>query len=133
MADNLSQAQRSFCMSRVRNADTDLERRVRSALHHRGLRFRKHCRDLPGRPDIVFRASRVAVFIDGDFWHGYRFPLWRERLAPFWQEKISINRQRDERNFRRLRRAGWKVIRVWQHEVERDLSMVLIRIVRHLG
>jgi DNA mismatch endonuclease, patch repair protein len=107
-------------MSRVRNRDTDIERAVRSELHRRGLRFRKHLRSLPGSPDIAFPRARVAVFIDGDFWHGYRFPLWRDELPPFWQIKIATNRARDQRNHRRLREQGWQVLRLWQHQVKAD-------------
>ena len=68
--DNLTCEQRERCMSTVRNRDTDIERAVRSELHKRGYRFRKHVRALPGTPDIVFVRDRVAVFVDGDFWHG---------------------------------------------------------------
>jgi DNA mismatch endonuclease (patch repair protein) len=116
-------------MSRVRNRDTDLERVLRSALHRRGLRFRKHVSALPGRPDLVVTRFRVAVFIDGDFWHGYRFPRWEHKLSEFWRRKINLNRQRDARNFRALRRAGWVVLRVWQHEIERDLDACIERVV----
>lgn len=129
MVDNLTTVQRSYCMSKVRNRDTDLERLVRSELHRRGFRFRKHAKDLPGRPDIVFATSKVAVFIDGDFWHGYRFPQWREQMSPFWQEKIAKNRERDNKNFRRLRAMGWRVIRLWQHEVESGLNSCVARII----
>ena len=100
----------------------NFETRVRSELHRRGLRFRKHVPSLPGKPDIVFHRAGVAVFLDGDFWHGYRFPSWRHSLAPFWQDKIEATRGRDQRNFRRLRRAGWQVIRLWQHEVESNFE-----------
>ena len=122
MSDNLTTQQRSYCMSRVRSKDTDIERRVCSALHKRGLRFRKHASRLPGRPDIVFPSSHVAIFIDGDFWHGFRYPAWKDTLSPFWKEKISKNRQRDQRNFRKLRYMGWTVIRLWQHQIEQDAS-----------
>ncbi len=132
MADNLSPEQRSHCMSRVKTRDTDIERLVRSELHRKGLRFRKHCKHLPGKPDIVFTTSKVAVFIDGDFWHGYRFPLWADDMAPFWREKISCNRERDRRNFRKLRAMGWRVLRLWQHEVERDLQNCVERIFKAL-
>lgn len=115
-------------MSRVKNRDTDLECRIRGLLHRRGLRFRKHVRTLPGSPDIVFTSAMVAVFIDGDFWHGFRFPLWEHTVPQFWQTKISLNRQRDRRNFRRLRRMGWKVVRLWQHEVNRDSAECVRRI-----
>jgi DNA mismatch endonuclease, patch repair protein len=95
---------------------------VRSALHKRGLRFRKHLKSLPGKPDIVFPAIKVAVFIDGDFWHGFRFPLWCHNLPLFWQKKIAINRKRDQRNFRKLRARGWRVVRLWQHQIKKDPS-----------
>jgi len=128
VADNLTAAQRSYCMSRVRNRDTNIETEVRSLVHRKGLRFRKHVRAIPGSPDLVFIGPRVAVFIDGDFWHGYRFPAWSKNISPFWQSKIAGNRSRDQRNFRRLRRAGWQVIRVWQHEIKDDPSRAAERI-----
>jgi DNA mismatch endonuclease, patch repair protein len=128
MADNLTRAQRSYCMGRVRNRDTSLETSVRSELHRRGLRFRKHVAALPGRPDLVFPRARLAVFIDGDFWHGYRFPVWRENVSAFWQKKIEVNRIRDRRNFRKLRRMGWTVLRIWQHQSHADLASVIERI-----
>lgn len=130
---NLTKKQRSYCMSRVKNRDTDIERQVRSELHRRGLRFRKHVKDLPGKPDIVFPGARVAVFIDGDFWHGYRFPLWKRKLSPFWRQKIQINRERDNRNFAKLRRMGWRTIRVWQHTIEKDIEAVVKKICKAIS
>jgi DNA mismatch endonuclease (patch repair protein) len=128
MADNLTPQQRSYCMSRVKGRDTGLERLVRSELHKRGLRFRKHVKELPGRPDIVFPRARVAVFIDGDFWHAYRFPAWEKSLSEFWKRKIRGNRERDRKNFKKLRAADWRVVRLWQHEVEADLHGCVERI-----
>lgn len=127
--DPLTPSERSYCMSKVRSKDTDLEVAVRCALHRQGYRFRKHVDSLPGKPDIVFPTERVAVYVDGDFWHGYRFPEWAPSVTPFWQEKIAKNRQRDQRNFRKLRRWGWRVIRLWQHDVERDLPGCIRRVV----
>ncbi|MHB8782128.1 MAG: very short patch repair endonuclease [Desulfobacteria bacterium] len=129
MADNLTPEQRSYCMSRVKGRDTGLEKAVRSAIHKRGLRFRKHSRNLPGRPDVVFIGAKLAVFIDGDFWHGYRFPAWVDSLPPFWREKIRKNRERDQRNFARLRKMGWRVLRVWQHQLKSDLTGCILRII----
>ncbi len=120
MADNLTPEQRSYMMSRVRSTDTLPELLVRKLVHARGLRFRKHCAWLPGRPDLVFARSRVVVFVDGDYWHGWRFPAWKEKLGAYWKQKIKGNRRRDRRNFHQLRRQGWLVIRIWEHEVERD-------------
>ncbi len=129
MTDNLTPSQRSYCMSRVKGKDTGPERTVRSELHRRGLRFRKHVATLPGRPDVVFSRSRVVVFIDGDFWHGYRFATWRDELSDFWKVKIAKNRQRDMRNRLELRRQGWTVIRIWQHQLEHDFESCIDKIV----
>ncbi len=126
--DNLTPQQRRRCMSSVRNKDTDIECTVRSELHRRGYRFRKHVRALPGTPDIVFSKRQVAVFIDGDFWHGYRFPRWKNTVSRFWQQKIEKNRQRDRKNFAKLRRNGWCVIRLWKHEVKNNLEECLKRV-----
>lgn len=128
MPDNLTPAARSYCMSRVRSRDTAPEVKLRSQLHRQGFRFRKHVRELPGSPDLVLVKQRVAVFVDGNFWHGYRFEQWRHTLSAFWREKIERNRQRDRSNFRRLRRRGWTVIRIWQHQIDRDLDVCATRV-----
>lgn len=128
MSDNLTPEQRRYCMSQVKGRDTSLERKVRSELHRRGWRFRKHIRWLPGKPDIIFLGLRVVVFLDGDFWHGYRFPVWRHTIGEYWQNKISETRQRDQRNFRKLRRWGWHVVRIWEHEVQKDFYGCIDRI-----
>lgn len=129
MPDNLTPEQRSYCMSRIKGKDTGLEVRVRTELHRRGLRFRKHVKELPGKPDIVFSKAHVAVFVDGDFWHGYRFPLWENKVSDFWKKKISKSRERDDRNRRKLRDMEWTVIRLWQHEVQNDFETCIDRIV----
>lgn len=98
------------------------------ALRALGWDFETHARDLPGRPDILFREAGVAVFVDGDFWHGWRFPIWKDKLSEKWEAKIEANRRRDARNFRRLRREGWQVVRIWEHQVERDIAACVARI-----
>jgi len=132
MTDRHTRAQRSYNMSRIRGFDTSLEVAVRRELRRRGLRFKANVMSLPGRPDVVFTSSRLIVFIDGDFWHGFRYPAWRKRLTPFWRRKIERNRARDLRNFAALRRRGWRVVRVWEHQVQRDLASVVARIVAAL-
>ncbi len=129
MPDNLTPEQRSYCMSRIKGKDTGPETLVRSALHKRGFRFRKHLKELPGKPDVVFTKSKVAVFVDGDFWHGYRFTTWEHKVADFWKTKISKNRERDAENHSLLRQMGWTVIRLWQHDLERDFEDSIERIV----
>jgi DNA mismatch endonuclease (patch repair protein) len=124
----MSPAKRSSLMSRIRSKNTGPEKAVIAELAALGLSFETHSSDLDGRPDILFRAERLAVFVDGDFWHGWRFPLWRHKLSHRWQEKIAANRARDKRNFRRLRRAEWRVLRIWEHQVEQALPTCVQRI-----
>jgi DNA mismatch endonuclease (patch repair protein) len=116
-------------MSRIKGKDTGLEIQVRAALRKRGLRFRTNVKELPGKPDIVLSKSRVVVFVDGDFWHGYRFPAWRKKVSGFWRTKLAKNRERDTKNHRKLRRMRWKVIRLWQHEIESDFDGCIDRVV----
>jgi DNA mismatch endonuclease (patch repair protein) len=73
--------------------------------------------------------ARVSVFIDGDFWHGWRFPQWQDKLTETWESKIRANRARDYRNHRKLRRMGWTVIRIWEHQVHSNLPLAVDRIV----
>ena len=120
-------------MSRCKGKDTGLEKLVRSELHKRALRFRKHPPKLPGKPDIVFPKAKVVVFLDGDFWHGYRFPQWEKTLPKFWRNKIAQTRKRDRRNFATLRRMGWRVIRIWEHQIENDLLAVVAKIVSEVS
>lgn len=126
--DNLTREQRSYCMSQVKSKNTSIELAVIRMLHRRRFRFRKHVAELHGCPDIVFDRAKIAVFIDGDYWHGWHFSKWRKNLTVFWREKIEKNRQRDVSNFRKLRRQGWLVIRIWQHEIKRDTKSCVDRI-----
>lgn len=128
MPEKISKQQRSYIMSRIRGKDTTIELMLRSALHKKGFRFRKHAKDLFGTPDIVFRQSKIVVFVDGDFWHGYRFPQWGGSLSNFWQEKLRRNRARDRKYHARLRRAGWKVMRVWEHQIRNDIDAVVLKL-----
>jgi len=115
-------------MSRIRGRDTKPELAIARALRVHGLRFRSHARDLPGRPDFVFRTEMVAIFVDGDFWHGWRLPAWRHKLTRYWKDKITANRVRDRRNRRALARRGWVVVRLWEHQIERDLVACIARV-----
>jgi DNA mismatch endonuclease, patch repair protein len=106
-------------MRATRRRDTSAEMRIRSALHRRGWRYRVDRRvepDVRGRPDLAFTRERVAVFIDGCFWHGCpdHFSKPRTRTA-WWSEKISQNRVRDRRTTVALEERGWTVLRIWEH------------------
>lgn len=120
--DTLSPKERSERMSRVRGKDTGPEWIVRQLVHAMGYRYRLHARDLPGRPDLVFRKRRKVILVHGCFWH--RHPSARCALArlpksrlDFWLPKLEGNKERDERNKRALARAGWKVLTIWECEL----------------
>jgi len=132
MVDNLTPSQRSLTMSRIRGRDTQVELAVRRALHSRGYRYRVNAAWLPGKPDVVFTKVRLAVFIDGDFWHGWSFDSWSHKLAPYWKEKIAGNRARDQRHAAVLRAQGWSVMRIWEHDVKSGLEPCIARIERRL-
>jgi DNA mismatch endonuclease (patch repair protein) len=129
----MSAEKRSAVMAKIKGRDTGPERIVAGLLRDAGLTFENHARDLPGRPDFVFRDRRVAVFVDGDFWHGWRFPVWRDKLSEAWEAKIEATRLRDIRNFRRLRRSGWRVVRIWEHQLLRDPAGSLARVTKALN
>lgn len=116
----MSTEKRSALMSRIRGTNTGPERAMAAELASIGLQWESHARDLPGRPDFVFRDAKVVVFVDGDFWHGWRFPAWRHKLSEKWEQKIEATRLRDRRNHRKLRRSGWVVLRFWEHAVARQ-------------
>ena len=133
VVDIMSPEQRSRVMSRIRGKNTTPERHIASLLRAAGLSFSRHQRTLPGCPDLVFSKAKVAVFINGDFWHGWRFPRWEHKLAPFWHDKIADTRGRDARSFRRLLRLGWKIVRLWEHQVESNAIACVARIAQALN
>ena len=122
--DRVSKEQRSLVMSAVRAKGTKLEDRFCAALRSGGLRgFRRNVESLSGRPDVVFRSARVAIFVDSCFWHGcprhLRMPASN---LDYWTQKIHRNKARDRAAGRLLREAGWTVVRVWEHDLRDDGS-----------
>jgi DNA mismatch endonuclease (patch repair protein) len=107
-------------MQRQASRNTEPEKTLRSELHRRGLRFRVHRRPLPGvrrEADVVFSRARVAVFVDGCFWHGCpQHASWPKANADWWRAKIEANRERDQNTDRLLLDAGWAVVRMWTHD-----------------
>lgn len=127
--DIMSPETRSAVMSRIKGKDTGPEKAIAAAFASHGLDWESHVKELPGRPDFVFREARLAVFVEGDFWHGWRFPQWRDKLSEKWEAKIEATRHRDARNHQRLRRMGWKVVRIWEHQIKRSPDECLARVV----
>ena len=130
MPDHMTPAQRSNAMKRVKLEGGPLELLVQRKLRRVGLRFRKNWKELDGTPDIAFPQDKIAIFIDGDFWHGWRLPAWEHKLSDYWKSKLYQNRRRDQRNFRRLRAAGWTVIRIWEHNLKKDADRTISKIER---
>ena len=120
MVDTIDPIRRSWNMSRIRGRDTKPELRLRSALHHRGLRYRVCRSDLPGKPDIVFSRQRLAIQVRGCFWHQHegcdkgRLP---KSNVDYWKPKLEGNSRRDGINDRRLHTLGWRVLVFWECEL----------------
>lgn len=123
----------SLRMARVRQRGTSAELSLRKALHAKGLRYRLQVSLLtkPRRvADIVFSGTRVAIFVDGCFWHGCpEHASWPKSNADFWREKIETNRARDADTDQRLRSLGWRVVRIWAHENADDAADRIAQIV----
>lgn len=123
MVDLLSASRRSENMRRIRSRDMKPELVVRSMLHRLGYRFRLHAKDLPGKPDIVRRNQQQVIFVHGCFWHQHPKAGCLDSRLPrsnnsYWLPKLSGNILRDKRNIAKLRRAGWKVLVIWECEIQ---------------
>jgi len=122
MTDRISSAHRSWNMSRIKSKETTIEVLVRRFLFHRGFRYRKNVRGLPGTPDIVLRKYKTVIFINGCFWHMHK--NCKESVVPktrteFWLTKLTKNVKNDEKHYRELRQQGWKVIVIWECQLDR--------------
>ena len=123
MPDVLTPQQRHRCMSHIRSKATKPEMLVRKWLWAHGYRYRLNVKSVPGKPDIVMRKYRTAVFVNGCFWHGHegcKLFVMPKTNTEFWQNKIEYNRQRDKRNCDILIQNGWQVIVLWQCKLAKD-------------
>lgn len=120
MTDTLSPRERSERMSRIKGKHSTPERKLRRLVHGMGFRYRLHAKDLPGKPDLVFRSRRAIIFMHGCFWHRHKdcrlARLPKTRLE-FWENKLESNRLRDERNIFLLQELGWSTLVVWECEL----------------
>lgn len=124
MTDRLTPAQRHKVMSRIRSRNTKPEKLVRQWLWRHGYRYRLNVKSVPGKPDIVMRRYRTAIFVNGCFWHGhegcdkFRMP---QTNVDFWEHKIHRNRERDQKDYQVLHDNGWQVIVVWECQLQPKL------------
>lgn len=117
-------------MSRIRSKNTQPELALRRALWAAGVRgWRVHYKDLPGKPDLAFTRWRVAVFVDGCFWHGHPDYFTPGKSGEYWDAKIARTQERDRLANEGLTASGWRVLRLWDFEVEEDLQSCVSRLV----
>ena len=134
MTDTMTPQQRHYCMSRIRSKDTTPEKRVRQWLWQHGYRYRLCVKGVPGKPDIVMRKYRTAIFVNGCFWHGHHVQCTKNNVQctiedskcckipktnrEFWVAKIQRNQERDQQNYKVLEENGWQVIVLWECELK---------------
>jgi DNA mismatch endonuclease (patch repair protein) len=129
LADIFTKEKRSWVMSLIRSKDTKAELALAKALRRHKVRYRRHM-NLLGTPDFLVSSGskKLLVFVDGDFWHGWNYRKKKPRLSPYWRKKIERNMARDKKQAALLRKAGWKVVRIWEHDINKDVlaSVTLI-------
>lgn len=133
MVDIYSKEKRSEIMSRVRGEDTNLELKVRRSLWNRGKRYRTHDRSLPGRPDISKKKTKVAIFLDGCFWHGcQQHCVLPESNREFWEKKISRNVERRAEVRKELKQLDYTVLEYFECEINKNFDRILNEISSYL-
>ena len=131
MPDIFTPEKRSYVMSRIRSKGTKIELRMKALLEQDGIGYVMHPK-LFGNPDFLV-GKRVLLFCDGDFWHGYDYRNGRIPRQKFWREKIERNMERDRRVSRKLRRSGWSVIRLWEHDINKRPESCMSKMLRFLN
>lgn len=134
--DRLTKEQRRKNMQAVRNKDSKIEIALRSALWSKGYRYRKNYTKLEGKPDIVIPKYKLAIFCDSEFWHGYNWDTRKQDIKSnkdFWIKKIEGNIKRDEYVNKILQDQGWKVIRLWGKDIQKNMDECLLKIEKEIG
>lgn len=131
--DTVSKKKRSEIMSRIKSKNTKLETDFRKELWRRGIRYRKSPKKYFGRPDIVVKKNKTVIFVDSCFWHGCK-PHCRIPQAnkKYWVAKIKRNVERDRKVTKHYQKIGWKVVRVWEHEIHKSLAKTVNNVLKNL-
>lgn len=129
--DNLTVVQRHKNMSNIRSTNTKLELFFFAILEKEKIVFYKYPK-LYGKPDCQI-GEKLLIFIDSDFWHGWHFQKWKERMPKnYWIEKIKKNMERDQKKFRKLKNMGYTVFRIWEHQIKKDPKKVIEKIINYI-
>ncbi|HNY49509.1 MAG TPA: very short patch repair endonuclease [Smithella sp.] len=133
--DKISKEKRSTVMSKIRSMGTKFELDfVNKLKKNTRKKFKTNVKELKGKPDIVFNRYKLCVFLDSDFWHGWQYPRWKHLMKnDFWRKKIEANRARDKKNTAWLRRGGWSVVRIWEHNIKNNIDKEINRILNKLN
>lgn len=133
MPDKFSKEIRSKIMSKIRSENTKVENLIFRELRKRKIYFQKHYKRVVGNPDVALPRKKKAIFIDGDFWHGNNFKKLKERLPKnYWQKKIEKNIKRDLVNTIKLKKQGWKVLRIWESDIYKNKEKIIEKIIDFL-
>lgn len=127
MSDVLTKEQRRKNMQHIHNKDTKIEVILRKALWHEGIRYRKNYKKLPGTPDIAITKYKIAIFCDGEFFHGYNWDEQKPRIlkgehGQFWVDKIERNMERDRKKDQDLEMLGWTVLHFWGNDIKKNID-----------
>ena len=125
MADDLTPEQRRRNMQAIKSKDTTIELALRKALWNKGIRYRKNCKTLIGKPDIAITKYKIAVFCDSEYWHGFDWENRNQKIKSnreYWIPKIERNMARDQEVSAALEQDGWTVIRFWERQIRKELD-----------
>ena len=119
MTDIFTPEKRSWVMSRIRGSNTKIDLKMKKLLSENKYKFEMYPK-MYGNPDFILKRKKIAIFCDGDFWHGYRYHEKKKPAKKYWKDKIEGNMRRDRRYSRKLRRDDWSVLRLWEHDIEKN-------------
>ncbi len=132
MADVFTPKKRSWVMSRIRSKNTKIDLKMKRILSDTSYKFEMYPK-MFGSPDFVLERKRIAIFCDGDFWHGFRYEEKKKPAKKFWRDKIQNNMSRDKKVSRKLRSDGWSVLRFWEHDIEKNPELCIRKLKRKAG
>ncbi len=119
MTDIFTPEKRSWVMSRIRGTNTKIDVKMKKMLVDSGYKWEMYPK-MYGNPDFCHKRKKIIIYCDGDFWHGYQYDVKKKPAKKFWRDKIENNMRRDKKYTRKLRRDGWSVLRIWEHDIQKN-------------